>query len=372
MRSTGVTLPPAVTLTSDYTPLPAFAASSGPRTAKIAFVGEAWGEDEAKLRQPFIGSSGQELTRMLIDAGILRRECFFTNVLAFRPQDNSVDNLQVGKALCGPDYPLPQMTRGKYLHPKFLPEIERLREELTTVSPNIVVALGATATWALLGTGSITGVRGTAAESSLIPGLKVLPTFHPAFVLRVWANRPIVLADLMKAKRQWDFPEIRRPQRYALVNPTIQEVREFLYAPDGTLRPVPVYSVDIETTHRQISMVGIAVSTTRSCTIPFIRAVHGETNYWSFEEECIAWSIIREVLECPTPKLFQNGMYDLQYLARMGFRPQACIHDTMLLHHSMFPEMQKGLGFMGSVYTEEASWKLMRRRAADEPVKKDE
>jgi hypothetical protein len=44
----------------------------------------------------------------------------------------------------------------------------------------------------------------------------------------------------------------------------------------------------------------------------------------------------------------------------------------MLMHHSIMPEMQKGLGFLGSVYTDEPAWKLMRRKRADEPEKADE
>jgi hypothetical protein len=43
----------------------------------------------------------------------------------------------------------------------------------------------------------------------------------------------------------------------------------------------------------------------------------------------------------------------------MGLRPANVAEDTMLLHHSLFPELPKGLGFLGSIYTNEASWKLM-------------
>jgi len=66
---------------------------------------------------------------------------------------------------------------------------------------------------------------------------------------------------------------------------------------------------------------------------------------------------------------YQNGLYDLQYILRMGLRPANCQADTMLLHHSLFPELQKGLGFLGSIYTNEASWKLMREQDSN---KRDE
>lgn len=362
-----------ISLDTPYEPLPAFRATHGPKNATVAIVGEAWGEEEAKIQAPFIGYSGQELTKLLAEAGLRRGQCFLTNVFAFRPRDNKLDGLLVGRGLTGDAYPMPEFSRGKFIHPKFLPEIERLREELSTVSPNLVIACGATACWALLGTSRITGLRGTVAESSLIPGLKVLPTFHPAFVLRSWENRPIVVADLLKAAREAEFPEIRRPQRWALVNPTIREVRDFFYDASGRLRPVPIYSTDIETKKRQISMVGFGISPTHSATIPFISAHSPDRSYWPYEEELIAWGIVKDILESPTPKLFQNGLYDLQYLARVGIRPQACYEDTMLLHHALYPEMQKGLGFLGSIYTNEPAWKLMRTQHNEKKgVKADE
>ena len=103
--------------------------------------------------------------------------------------------------------------------------------------------------------------------------------------------------------------------------------------------------------------------------VPFVDA-QGINAWDSQEKEILAWRLVKEILEGPTIKLFQNGLYDLQYLLRMGFRPKNCHADTMLLHHALFPEMQKGLGFLGSIYTNESSWKLMRKR--NEELKKDD
>jgi hypothetical protein len=73
---------------------------------------------------------------------------------------------------------------------------------------------------------------------------------------------------------------------------------------------------------------------------------------------------VQTLLECGRPLLFQNGMYDMQYLIRMGFNLRYAREDTMLLHHSLYPEVQKSLGFLGSIYTNEQSWKLMGRHRA--------
>ena len=177
-----------------------FAHSSGPKDAKIALVGEGWGEQDALIGKPFQGYSGQELTRMLNEAGIIRRECFLTNVFNFRVKD--VSELCGTKSEVGGDYPLPHLGKtGQYLHPRYFPHLARLQEELEIVKPHVIVALGATACWALLGTNGLASLRGTVAMAHNLP-LKVLPTYSPSGVMRNWAWRPITVADLMKAKKE--------------------------------------------------------------------------------------------------------------------------------------------------------------------------
>jgi hypothetical protein len=78
------------------------------------------------------------------------------------------------------------------------------------------------------------------------------------------------------------------------------------------------------------------------------------------------------VLEHPSEKIFQNGTFDISFLWRAyGLKVRNPAHDTLLLHHSLQPESPKGLAFLGSCYTNEASWKLMRQRGK-ETIKGDE
>ena len=73
-----------------------------------------------------------------------------------------------------------------------------------------------------------------------------------------------------------------------------------------------------------------------------------------------AWRFVRHVCET-FPVFGQNFSYDLQYLYYfMGIRCLNIPDDTMILHHSMYPEMEKSLGFLASIYTNEPSWKFMR------------
>lgn len=357
-----------ITLSSLYTTAVPFHRTLGPRQSpRIAIVGEALGEQEDLTGAPFSGSSGQELTRLLREAGIDRSQCFLTNALSFRPQNNDIEQLCVSKAEAGFGYPMPPMRQGKYLHPKFIPEVERLRHEIASVKPNLILALGNTACWALLYRTNIGSIRGTISESVLVPGAKVLPTYHPAAVLRQWSFRPIVLADLLKGARECEFPEVRRPERWVIVQPTLGDIESWVRT-----NPKPsLLGVDIETSKGQITMIGFARSRSDALVVPFVDPMKLNQSYWDCaRDEKDAWLLVRSLIESPIPKVFQNGVYDLQYIMRMGFRPRNCLHDTMLKHHALYPELKKGLGFLGSIYTDEAAWKLMRHNEVT--TKKDE
>ena len=363
-------------------------------------IAEAHGESEELIGRPLVGYSGLELARMLtqthlatvplpdrfipkevlpqfMDQWWSQQDIFCTNVLPFRPPENKLPYLcGTKKEVGGKAYVLPPMLGGttgpKYLLPEYLPELKRLAIEIRLVQPNLIIALGNIACWALLRRTGITAIRGTTAECLLVSGFKVLPTFHPSNILRQWENRTIMLSDLIKAKREAEFPEIRRPQREILVNPTIEEIEDFLaYLQEYNF---PLLSIDIETKGKTITMISFAPAPNYALVIPFYDEAFPNGNYWSSPElEIKAWMLVKRLLELPIPKLFQNGLYDLQYIYKMGFRPKNVLADTMLLHHAILPEMQKGLGFLGSIYTFESSWKLLRRvRVKDLGNKADE
>jgi hypothetical protein len=203
-----------------------------------------------------------------------------------------------------------------------------------------------------LGFAKITAIRGTVRTTTT--GIKVLPTYHPSAILRNWALRPIVVADLLKEERERHFPEIRRPARTVIVNPSLQDIRDYLKEDH------PILSTDIETKNGAIECIGFASRKDHALVVPFTMD-EGDGSYWpTLGDELEAWSMVKNLLERPMPKLFQNGLYDLQYIVKMGIRPRNCIADTMLLHHALYPEMLKGLGFLGSIYTSEPAWKMMR------------
>ncbi len=374
---------------------------SGPEDAKIMLVGEAPGAQEELLGKPFIGESGQELDRILKDAELDRAKCYLTNVFFDRPPNN-----KLAEEWCGPKKEMADMYKeirhllvkktaeeypeyiwpdvytwtplslGKYLSPEHLPELLRLEAEILKVQPNLIVAMGNTPLWALTGTAQITKLRGAIAEATLsrinknLPqGFKLLPTFHPAYIMRNWTARTTLVIDMMKAKKELEYPDIRRPQRLIHIRPSLIEMQEFYYK---YLRNAKYISWDVETARKQITVIGFAPDDKVSIVIPFVDKSKPGYSYWDkAEDEVKAWKFVRKVLMSDIPKLAQNGLYDIQYAWRiMGIPVRNCLHDTMLLHHSLQPESKKDLGYLGSVYTNEASWKLMRHRP--DTVKKDE
>jgi uracil-DNA glycosylase len=331
----------------------------------IALVGEAWGEHEERARAPFVGAAGYELTRMLDEAGIRRADCFLTNVFNLRPERNDVETLCVPKTDSDACKHLPPIKNGKYLRRRYEGELARLMQELQSVRANVTVLLGNTATWAVLGLSGISKIRGTiTAGSGAYAPLKTLPTFHPAAILRDWSLRPVTVIDLAKAKRESVFPEVRRPKCWVHVAETLVDLETFY---EQYIATAKYLAFDIETSGDQITCIGFAPSEEVSLVIPFVdnRVVDGDRgSFWrTLRDEAEAWKFVRRVLHHPCPKFGQNTLYDIHFLwRRYGIAPVNYSDDTMLLHHALQPESPKGLGFLGSVYTDHSAWKQMRTK----------
>lgn len=340
---------------------------------KLLILGEAYGEEEALKLQPFVGKSGWLLDELLSLAGLVRPACHVTNVFNLQPKPtNDILNL-CGSRAEGAD--LPPLQQGKYIRPEFIPELIRLRDEINEVKPNLVLALGGTALWAMTGVAKITAMRGsiTTSNESVLRGLnrvKVLPTFHPAAILRDYSMREVTQLDFIKAGREQEFPEVIRPKRLIAVDPSLSDIASLYYS---HFKHAKRLAVDIETKPEiGITCIGFAYSPAFSLVIPFFDRRKPDCNYWPAPEaEIQAWEWVRRFLDLPAEKIFQNGLYDLHHIWRgVGTTVRNAGHDTMLLHHAMQPELPKGLGFLGSLYTNEASWKLMRGKT--DTIKREE
>ena len=337
----------------------------------LLILGEAPGEEEVKQQKPFVGPSGELLERLLSISGFKRAHFHITNVFSERPPGNDLKNWTLTKTdLRKLGYSeagrLPQLQK-RYLSPEREPELLRLREELSTIRPDLIIALGGTALWALTGDGRITQSRGVLWDTDF--GGRAIATYHPAAILRQWDLRPLAWADLRKARRWLDGVLEAPLRRQIYINPTEEELahvyREFAANKTNLL------GVDIETAPGcdQITTVafatptlGVTIPVWDRYTLPALSNCYGTAS-----DEAARWSWIRRFLELPNPKVMQNGLYDMQYLLdTMDLRVHNVVHDTAILQHTLQPELPKALGTLASLYLNEPMWKQMRESAKDD------
>lgn len=336
---------------------------------KIAIVGEAGGVDEMRLGAPFVGKSGGLLTKMLKDAGVSRAKCLITNVFRYHPRDNNLQQFFIKrqdakKGKWDVECPYPAFGSRGFVDPDMVSEIERLKEELQKVSPNIVLAFGATALWALTGRDKIGTYRGFVMDSTLLPGVKVLPTYHPAFILRKWSFLPTVMSDIKKAVEESHTKTFHPKKREIWIEPSIPDIKRFI---TQYIEPLSygdredVLAFDIETdSDKQITCIGFAPSPEKAIVIPIWANGRRDFSYWDEEDERAVWELVAGVLEDRRiPKVAQNGAYDVAYLLRWGIKVRGTVHDTMLLHHTLQPELPKSLDYLASIYLNERPWKTM-------------
>lgn len=146
----------------------------------VMFIGEGPGADEDAQGRPFVGKAGQLLTKMIVAMGYQREEIFIGNVVKCRPPNNRKPLADEMK-MCMP----------------------YLEQQIGLIRPKIIVGLGASALEGLLGKPvGITRIRGVWQDYN---GIKVMPTFHPSYLLRdpskkkeVWEDLKLVLAELGK------------------------------------------------------------------------------------------------------------------------------------------------------------------------------
>lgn len=326
---------------------------SGPAPANIMLVGEAPGEAEVREGLPFVGTAGQELNRMLGEAGILRNGCFVTNVARVRPAGNDIGEFV---ALRKKDIThRHRMLRDKFVTPEIYEGLETLKREIELARPKVIIAFGNVALWALTGQWGITSWRGSTMETDLDLALDykpvVVPTYHPSAILRQWSWRRIAVHDLRRAERQSKFPGLVRPEYRFIIRPDFGTALRYLSALLDLVRKRPTrISCDIETRAGHIACIGFAWSRLEAICIPLMCTERPE-GYWSLSEEAELVHRMQQLLTHPNAQIIgQNFLYDAQYLWRHWHIIPNLAQDTMISQHTAFSNMQKGLDFLSSMY----------------------
>ena len=148
--------------------------------ARLMFVGEGPGRDEDLQGEPFVGRAGQLLTKMIEAMGLKRSDVYIANIVKCRPPDNRN----------------PEPEEIETCYPFLLRQIQ-------AVKPEVVVGLGNIAVQTLLGTKmGITKLRGQFHE---IAGIPLMPTYHPAYLLRNPNMKKPCWEDLQKVMTKLDL-----------------------------------------------------------------------------------------------------------------------------------------------------------------------
>ena len=321
--------------------------SDGPDDASIMVVGEAPGKEEEETKKPFAEreygrmNAGTLINRYFRDRlGIPRSRIFYTNLCGYRPHKNDFKNC----------IDTEQLKEG----------LKQLRADILRVNPNIIIAAGAWPLYYLTGecgtdkigrrTKPGTGIlnwRGSVLPCSLVPGKKVVPCLHPAYIIRSWGWHPIFLHDLKRAVKESAYPDIRGPVYESFIDPPSDILQDLVYE----MSDAEWLSVDIETFAKPISSVsciGFTDSENRGLCLTY------KNKGWK--------DPARDLLASRSRKLFQYGTYDTNFLRRFPcLETNNWAFDTYIAAASLMPEFPRGLDFLTSIYTTFPYYKVDRK-----------
>lgn len=311
--------------------------------APIWLVGEAPGADEDQAGIPFVGSSGRELDRMLLEAGIPPSLCCFTNPYKVRPPDNDIDRIEE----CG-------ISRTIFIE-QFFEELERYR-------PSFIVPCGGTALALLCGftidprdkEAKISKWRGSllGAEELRWPHY-VLPNFHPAYILREWSDRDVAVFIFRRLKEEYDYFVANRkhqplPERELIADPSFDEAKEYLLECLNHDGPT---SADIELLARRVPICcSFSFSRKSACSVSLL---DGDVSNLR-----LLWRLIERILR-EKRLVGQNwSTFDANWMEALGFSPGIDrLDDCLVRHHVLHPEMSHKLDFQVMQYTRQSFYK---------------
>jgi len=167
----------------------------GSTDARIMFVGEAPGAEEEVQGEPFVGPAGQLLTKMIGAMGLKRSEVYIGNIMNWRPE-------------------MPVDGRGEQFGNRPPTEQEMayclpyLKAQIEVVNPDLLVALGSTASQGLLGFGTFKALGEVRGRWKEFAGKPLMVTYHPSYILRNQSNRSkrMIWEDLLKVMERASLP----------------------------------------------------------------------------------------------------------------------------------------------------------------------
>jgi len=292
---------------------------------KIYILGEAPGEKEDRAGQPFIGGSGHLLFSSLQRFGVLRKNVRIANVFWQRPPANRIS-----------------VVKDTVLFEQYSRQV---RQDIEATQPDVIIALGATALECLTGETSIKSARGYWTDYKGIP---VLPTYHPAAVLRDYQRTYIpFLCDLKKAvlgskkgKKVLNYPKLK------LHIDDFDTFQAICKNPPSTHIAL---DIEVDTKRMVTTIIGLAWDRNKAVNISL-----------NPENVAEATHLLHKLcLKRGVELICHNAAFELQWLYMLHQLDIGLPHDTMIMHHLLLMEQDKSLGFCASIWLDVPRWKYL-------------
>jgi uracil-DNA glycosylase family 4 len=308
---------------------------------KIMIVGECPGADEERLGRPFVGRAGHQLDKILLVAGVIREECYITNVINERPPKNDFSIYYVNSKRTLPSETL---TRAR----------QELIAKIRRVNPKVVIALGTEATKAIVNKFGIECQRG-----SIFPipdvGIPCIPTFHPSAILRGGGTShwylPAAIHDVQRAKAVANGTATAHLPNYKVITVPAHLDQWF-----GTVSQASALcAFDIETEYiggEWIKCIGFAAGEEEGIVVPFGKElITGQLELLQVIRKWMTSGLIAWI--------GQNAYnFDMPMIKQIwGFEVKNYKYDTMVMHHVLYPEFPHDLATIASFYTLIPYWK---------------
>jgi uracil-DNA glycosylase family 4 len=314
----------------------------GPPTANILIVSDSVYDVDVRSGRYLQGAAGETLDKLLRETGVSRMDCLVTTIATDRPPGNKLEFF---------------FEDTKMQKPKeyWIGAVNRLREKISFLRPNLVLALGPVAMYYLTGLTGINSYRGYIVECTLVDGVKVMPVIHPTIINADWKFFFTTMLDFRKAHRNSFNKDMPTERREFEINPSISRIIEYC---DWLLseHKGPI-ALDVETMSpgAHIDILGIADSPYHSMSINFMQ--DRSTPRFDIALETKIWAKLAQVIETKE-LIMQNGTYDAGCLWKNnGILCRNYKKDIMIAAHAAWPETPRSLGYLASVCLNVQPWK---------------
>ena len=320
----------------------------GPNTCEIMIVNDYPCKEETDERRAVVGFPARTITRFLRENNYSIEKCFKTSFIKI-PFSMPKNKKRAEAALAQVRKDFAPLTFEKVL-----------AQEILEVNPNVIISVGELPTNYLTGKRSITKLRGsvfplsdlvrmdTGSPADVKPNTRVIPVLSPRDIAVKHLHNAYTSLDYAKAVRLRTQTDSIRDNSLIWIARDAKSLTNWWL--DRGVKS-EFLTLDIETYNSFITCISFCGDGYEALSVPLIDPRIANT------DRALMLKMVGRILASPLPKVNQNIKYDHHILEEWGFNVNNIVGDTMLLGHSIYPELPKGLDFYTSLYTDIAYYK---------------